>query len=220
MAPKAKNVAGSKRSRKGETFGSSSGRDRCKNLVKRMCKGTPKCDPDVFNDLKDKPSYRDIRHTLCGVDSNARGTSRHAIAFHPDLTGKLVDVTTTKELDTSHGPILSAPERQAHDDSVMARMFGMAELQLRIGGRPVTDAEMVAAHYPLSESAAFLCKTGLAFLEPLDDDEVTADEVMEDEKDAIMDKKANVLMATLAPDMADREICMDPREGTSRSPLG
>ncbi|KAH0748141.1 hypothetical protein KY290_027373 [Solanum tuberosum] len=44
--------------------------------------GIPNCDPDVFNDLKDKPSYRDIRHTLCGVDSNARwerskDTGRH-----------------------------------------------------------------------------------------------------------------------------------------------
>ncbi|KAH0656144.1 hypothetical protein KY285_031026 [Solanum tuberosum] len=50
------------------------------------------------------------------------------VAYHPDLTGKLVDVTRTKALDTSYGPILSAQERQAHDDSVMARMFGMAEL--------------------------------------------------------------------------------------------
>uniref|UniRef100_M1DBM0 Putative plant transposon protein domain-containing protein n=1 Tax=Solanum tuberosum TaxID=4113 RepID=M1DBM0_SOLTU len=34
--------------------------------------GTPNCDPDEFNNLKDKPPYRDIRHTLCGVDSNGR----------------------------------------------------------------------------------------------------------------------------------------------------
>jgi len=118
------------------------------------------------------------------------------IAFHPDLTGKLVYVTQTKALDTSHGPILSAQERQARDDSVMARMFGMAELQLRIGGRPVTDAEMetMAERYPLTESATFLCRTGPAFLEPLDDDEATADEAMDDEEDDAVDEEANALM--------------------------
>ena len=30
--------------------------------------GTPKCDFDMFNDLKDKPPYRDIPHTLCEID--------------------------------------------------------------------------------------------------------------------------------------------------------
>uniref|UniRef100_M1DTF3 Putative plant transposon protein domain-containing protein n=1 Tax=Solanum tuberosum TaxID=4113 RepID=M1DTF3_SOLTU len=203
--------------------------------------GTPNCDSDVFNTLKDKPPYRDIRHTLCGVESMARwerskDTGRHktlhfanfnqvarvwlkivcsvllptkhltegieeevvdlTIAFHPDLRGKLVDVTRTKALDTSHGPVLSAQERQARDDSVIARMFGMAELQLRIGGSPVTDAEMetMAERYPLSESAAFLCKTGPAFLEPLDDEEATADEAMDDEEDDVVDEETNALM--------------------------
>ncbi|KAG5600525.1 hypothetical protein H5410_031895 [Solanum commersonii] len=33
------------------------------------------------------------------------------VAYHPVLTGKLVDVTSTKALDSSHGPIMSAPER-------------------------------------------------------------------------------------------------------------
>ncbi|KAH0657508.1 hypothetical protein KY289_026256 [Solanum tuberosum] len=156
---------------------------------------TPNCDPNEFNNLKDKPPYRDIRHTLCGVDSTAwwdrsKDTGRHntlhfanfnqvarvwlkigmpinvgailrqnmmkfrnnlrwrfyygglitrflriegieeetvdiTVAYHPNLTGKLVDVTRTKALDTSHGPILSTPERKARDNSVMARMFGM-----------------------------------------------------------------------------------------------
>ncbi|KAG5632104.1 hypothetical protein H5410_003821 [Solanum commersonii] len=75
------------------------------------------------------------------------------VAYHPDLTGKLVDVTRTKALDTSHGLVLFAQERQARDDSVMEMMF------------------------------AFLCKSGPSFLEPLDDDEVTADEAMDDDKE-------------------------------------
>uniref|UniRef100_M1DI42 Uncharacterized protein n=1 Tax=Solanum tuberosum TaxID=4113 RepID=M1DI42_SOLTU len=106
------------------------------------------------------------------------------VAYHPDLTGKLVDVTRTKALDSSHGPVLSAPKKQSRDDSVMARMFGMVELQLQIGGRLVTDTEMetMAERYPLSKSAAVLCKIGPAFLEPLDDDKATADEAMDNEE--------------------------------------
>lgn len=51
------------------------------------------------------------------------------IARHPHLTRQLADVTQTKLLDTSHGPVLSAPNRQARDHNVMARMFGMTKLQ-------------------------------------------------------------------------------------------
>lgn len=40
--------------------------------------------------------------------------------YHPDLMGKLVDVTQTKALDMSHGPVLSTLERKARDDSIMA----------------------------------------------------------------------------------------------------
>ncbi|KAH0675425.1 hypothetical protein KY285_023226 [Solanum tuberosum] len=256
MAPKAKNVAVSKRKRKAKLLGPLMLGNRCKNLVKRLLKGmagngspvnkrrsTPNCDPDEFNNLKDKPPYRDIRHTLCVVDSIARwerskDTGRHntlhfanfnqvarvwleieqfeveillrglithflraegieeetvdmTVAYHPDLTGKLVDVTRTKALDTSHGTVLSAPERQARDDSVMARMFGMAELQFRIGVRPVTDEEIetLADRYPLTETATFLCRSGPAFMEPLDDYEAMDD----DEADAV-DEDVNALM--------------------------
>lgn len=34
--------------------------------------GTSNCDADMFNELKDKSLYRDIRRTLCGVESNAK----------------------------------------------------------------------------------------------------------------------------------------------------
>ncbi|KAG5583025.1 hypothetical protein H5410_053652 [Solanum commersonii] len=319
MAPKAKNVAGSKRSRKGEAFGFGNQepiqkfgkkeveqyvglrfifdhpRDCNLSLVREFYAnwltktnykivpirgkdvkfnatilneflGTPNCDSDDFNTLKDNPPYRDIQHTLCGVESTARwerskDIGRHntlnfanfnqiarvwlkivcsvllsakhlteitrdrvvlvyilmkgmpinveailgqnmmkfqnnmrwhfcykglithflraqgiekegvdlTIAFQLDLTSKLVDVTRTEALGMSHGPILSAQERQARDDSVMARMFDMAKLQLRIRGRPITDD--------------VLYRIGPAFLEPLDDDEATADEVMDDEED-------------------------------------
>ncbi|KAG5611602.1 hypothetical protein H5410_022883 [Solanum commersonii] len=266
MAPKAKNVAGSKRSRKG-AFGSSN-REPTQKFRKNAVKaygllwfdyqrdpkymgneyvdelrgkdvrfsaqvlneflGTPNCDADKFNRLKKTPQYRDIRHTLCGVESTSRwgrskDTGRHntlhfanfnlvsrgieeeavdmTVALHPDLTGNLVDITRTKVLDTSHGPVLSAQERQVRDNSIMARMFEMAELQLQISGRHVIDAEMetIAEHYPLSKSAVFLCKTGPTFLEPLDDDEAIADEAMDDdEEDDIVEGEANTLMVRRA----------------------
>ncbi|KAG5571931.1 hypothetical protein H5410_061697 [Solanum commersonii] len=52
----------------------------------------------------------------------------------------------------------------------------------------------MAKRYPLTESASFLCRTGPAFLEPLDDDEATADEAMDDEEDNVVDEEANALI--------------------------
>ncbi|KAH0646412.1 hypothetical protein KY284_034296 [Solanum tuberosum] len=281
MAPKDKNVVGSKRSRKGEASGSSSGREPVQKFGKKVVQrgkdvkfstqilnellGTPNCDLDEFNNLKDKPPYRDIRHTLCGVDSTARweqskDTGRHNTLYFANfnqvarvwlkivcsvlLPAKhLTEVTRdrvvlvymlmkgmsinirailrqnmmkfrnnlrwrlcygglithfmrvegieeeTMDMTVAYHPNLT--ERQARDDSVMARMFGMAELQLRIGGRPVTDDEMetLADRYPLIESAAFMCRSGLAFMEPLDDDKA-----MDDEQDDAVDEGANALM--------------------------
>ncbi|KAH0725140.1 hypothetical protein KY284_001005 [Solanum tuberosum] len=229
MATKAKNVAGSKRNRKGKAFESSSGREPVQKF------GTPNCDPDEFNNLKDKPPYRDIRHTLCGVDSTTRWEWSKDIGRHNTLhfanfdqgipinVGAILRQNMMKfrnnlrwrfcygglitrflraegieeeavDMTIAYHPDLT--ERQARDDSVMARMFGIKELQLRIGGCLVIDAkiETMAEHYPLTESASFLCQTGPAFLEPLDNDEATADEAMDDTEDNAMDEEANTLM--------------------------
>ncbi|TMW87778.1 hypothetical protein EJD97_019496 [Solanum chilense] len=79
-----------------------------------------------------------------------------SVARHPELTGKLVDIMRTKELDTSHEPVLSTPHRQAQNNSVMTHMFGMTELQLQSGGLLVTDEEMkaFAERYPLIDNEA------------------------------------------------------------------
>ncbi|KAH0765020.1 hypothetical protein KY285_000891 [Solanum tuberosum] len=251
MASKAKNVASSKRNRKGEASGSSSGREPVQKFGKKAmerygwewfkCQREAKYMGDEFvnevsrvwlkivcsvlmptKHLTEVTRYMVVlvymlmkgmpinagailRQNIIKLRNNLRwrfcygGLITHflraegieeeavdmTVVYHPDLTGKLVDVTRTKALDTSHGHILSAQERQARDDSVMARMFGMAELQLRISGRRVTDAEMetMAERYPLTESATFLCRTGPAFLEPLDDEE---DNVVDEEVNALM----------------------------------
>ncbi|KAH0715114.1 hypothetical protein KY284_008019 [Solanum tuberosum] len=262
MAPKAKNVVGSKRNRKGETFGSSSTRESVQKFGKKVvqrygwewfaCQQEAKYMRDEFvnevarvwlkivcsvllptkhltevtrdgvvlvymlmkgmpinvgaflrqnmmkfrNNLRWRFCYGGLITHFLRAEGIEEETVDMIVAYHPDLTGKLVNVTCTKVLDTSHGHVLSPQERHARDDSVMARKFGMAELQLRIGGGPVTDAKMetMAERYPLTESAAFLCRTGPAFLEPLDDDEATADEAMDDEEDDTVDEEANALM--------------------------
>ncbi|WMV41274.1 hypothetical protein MTR67_034659 [Solanum verrucosum] len=99
---------------------------------------------------------------------------------------RLVDVTRTKAHDPSQGPVLTAIDRQVCNDSWMENLFGMAELQLRIGGRPVTEDEMatLAEHYPLTDSAMYLCRIGPAFQEPIDDDDDTADEENGSDEDA------------------------------------
>ena len=51
------------------------------------------------------------------------------VACHPELTAKLIDVTRKKALYTPHMTVFSAKEKQVRDDNIMARMFGMAELQ-------------------------------------------------------------------------------------------
>uniref|UniRef100_M1DS73 Uncharacterized protein n=1 Tax=Solanum tuberosum TaxID=4113 RepID=M1DS73_SOLTU len=69
------------------------------------------------------------------------------------------------------GQVLSIADRQAWDDSYMRRMYGMAELQLRIGSYSVTEDELetLAERYPLTNSAMYMCWIGPVFQEPIDD---------------------------------------------------
>lgn len=66
---------------------------------------------------------------------------------------------------------------------------------MRIGGRLITyDAkEALVESYPLIYSAAYLYKTGLAFLEPVDN-EPTADEAMDDDRENDAFDEVNALM--------------------------
>uniref|UniRef100_M1DZ68 Uncharacterized protein n=1 Tax=Solanum tuberosum TaxID=4113 RepID=M1DZ68_SOLTU len=110
MAPKGKNVdggAGSKRSRKGDVFGSSSSQTPSQKFGKQAVEQYGK---EWFE---------------CQKEAKYLG-----------------DEYVNEAQDMSHGPVLSALKRQVRDDSWMARMFGMAELQLRIRGRHVTDEEI------------------------------------------------------------------------------
>uniref|UniRef100_M1E0K3 Putative plant transposon protein domain-containing protein n=1 Tax=Solanum tuberosum TaxID=4113 RepID=M1E0K3_SOLTU len=108
--------------------------------------GIPNCDTDEFNRLKETLLYRDIRHTLCEVESTviwgcSKDTGRHnTLNFvNFNLFARVwLKIVCSVLLPAKH----LSEERQPRDDNVMARMFGIAELQLRIGGCSVTDAEM------------------------------------------------------------------------------
>jgi hypothetical protein len=255
--------------------------------------GSPHCDFAEYLDMKEQPPYRDIRHTLCGVNSvarwdRARDTGKHTtlnfshfnseakvwlkivcsvllpskhmtdvtrdrvvlvyrlmrglqvnagsvirrnmMKFRsnkrwrfcygsmitrflrmseveeevhdlsapraPHLVCKLVDVTKTRGQEAAQGQVLSVADRQARDESWMGRMFGMAELQLQIGGRPVTANEMVelADRYPLTDSAMRMCRIGPDFQEPLDDDEPTVEEAGDDEDEEEPDDTATTAL--------------------------
>lgn len=60
----------------------------------------------------------------------------------------------------------------------MGPIFGMAELQLRISGRPVTEEKMdtLVERYPLKNNDMYMCRMGPIFQEPIDDDDGMTDE--------------------------------------------
>ncbi|KAH0650921.1 hypothetical protein KY290_031767 [Solanum tuberosum] len=201
MAPKAKNVEGSKQSRKGEAFGSSSGREPVQKFGKKVverygwewfkCQREVKYMGDEFvnkgmpinvgailrqsmmkfrNNMRWRFCYGGLITHFLRREGIEEETVDITVAYHPNLTGKLVDVT---RIGTRHVPwtYLVCSREASRDDSFMARMFGIAELQLWIGG----------------------VRSGPTFLEPLDDDEATTDEAMDDEEDDAVNEETNAL---------------------------
>ncbi|OIT04208.1 hypothetical protein A4A49_09583 [Nicotiana attenuata] len=67
---------------------------------------------------------------------------------------------------------LTGAERNARDDSFMAHLYGMMNLQLRIGGRPSTSEERtdLEQRYPLNAHAQQLVGVGEGFSLPADED--------------------------------------------------
>ncbi|KAG5571049.1 hypothetical protein H5410_060815 [Solanum commersonii] len=107
-------MVGSKRSRKGETLSPLVVGNQCKNLAKRLCKGMVGHGSNVKGKLSIwATNMNNLRWRFCygGLILKAEGIEEEAVdmtvAYHPDLTGKIVDVTRTKALDMSHGFFLS-----------------------------------------------------------------------------------------------------------------
>ncbi|KAG5580083.1 hypothetical protein H5410_050710 [Solanum commersonii] len=63
---------------------------RCTAKVLNMLLGTPNFEDENFNRLKENPPYRDIHHTLCGVEYIARwdrskDTGRHSTLYYANF---------------------------------------------------------------------------------------------------------------------------------------
>ncbi|KAG5590026.1 hypothetical protein H5410_040540 [Solanum commersonii] len=150
MAPKGKNVAsgsGTKKSRKGVAVGSSS-------------RETTNLPPQKFG-------KQALMHY--GEDwYKCQQQSKYLGECNLSLVREFYANWSTHRVELNQGLIR---------DSRMGRLFGMAELQLRIGGRLMIEDEMatLAEHYPLTDSVMYLFRMGPAFQEPIDDDDAIAD---------------------------------------------
>ncbi|OIT08713.1 hypothetical protein A4A49_03251 [Nicotiana attenuata] len=66
-----------------------------------------------------------------------------------------MDITSLRLKDETTMPSLTGPECIAHDDSFMDHLYGMMDLQMRIGGQPATFEErtLLDQRYPLNAHA-------------------------------------------------------------------
>ncbi|KAG5611167.1 hypothetical protein H5410_022448 [Solanum commersonii] len=207
MAPKARNVeggAGSKRNRKGEAVGSSSSREPFQKfgnkVVERYGHKWFECQKEAkylgdehVNEVRLQTLFPVIYHTV-----NALGL-RFMFEDQGDCNLTLVqEFYANWNTETRFNKTVPIRGKDVKFTSKVLNMFlGTPNCEVRIGGRPVTDEEMetFADRYPLTDIVAFLCGTGPAFQKPLDDDEVIADEGMDDdEEDDGVNEDANALM--------------------------
>ncbi|OIS95627.1 hypothetical protein A4A49_02383 [Nicotiana attenuata] len=82
------------------------------------------------------------------------------------------DITNLQLKDESAMPSLIGAECNAHDDSFMGHLYGIMDLQLRIGGRPATSEERteLEQRYPLNAHAQQLVGLGDGYILPDDED--------------------------------------------------
>nr|XP_009781816.1 PREDICTED: uncharacterized protein K02A2.6-like [Nicotiana sylvestris] len=68
------------------------------------------------------------------------------------LTSQTTDITIISGLDEKDGTILTTTEHQARDEIILAHLYGVMDLQLRIGGRPATSEErtQLTERFPLN----------------------------------------------------------------------
>ncbi|XP_016577508.2 uncharacterized protein LOC107875339 isoform X2 [Capsicum annuum] len=106
-----------------------------------------------------------------------QGVPEEDVDYKPPVNLRPLDFSRTKG-PASYGVTLTMPERQARNDEITARMYGLTMLQLKIGGRPATEQEIRAVEldYPLGPHARTMLRIGPDFDEPLDDDVPTEEE--------------------------------------------
>ncbi|KAG5572506.1 hypothetical protein H5410_062272 [Solanum commersonii] len=178
--------------------------------------GTPNCDPDEFNTLKDKPPYRDIRHTLCGVDSPVRwemskDTGRHN-TFHFANFNPVARVWLKIVCSVL---LLAKHLTEVTRDSVVLVYMLMKGMHVNVGA--ILRQNMMKFRNNLrwrffyGRLITFVLRSGPSFLEPLGDDEPTADEAMDNEKEAAdATDKVNALMVFDGEETVDMIVAYHP----------
>ncbi|MCE3049472.1 hypothetical protein HAX54_044935 [Datura stramonium] len=151
--------------------------------------GTPKVDPQPFVNIVKKLTSRDTRQTLCDPNSVAGSTDHQQFGFHVSFPYahmsmqtrvwlKIgIDVTKTKEPEGVNCPLLYVSERNARIGNMLPHLYGMQILQLRMNGVTQEKLQQLNMDYPLSEHSRALCRVGLGFEEPINDDVATEDEM-------------------------------------------
>ncbi|KAF3645858.1 hypothetical protein FXO37_20754 [Capsicum annuum] len=92
------------------------------------------------------------------------------ISYHCLIQGKhITDVMHDKTI----------PGRQAQNKEIKTRMYGLQMLQLRVGGFPATHEEIQAVEmdYYLGHHARTMLRIGTDFIELVDDDVPTEEEL-------------------------------------------
>lgn len=92
----------------------------------------------------------------------------HKLPYNP----KKVDLTKIKDPETSQGINLTTAERYPRDESFFHHLYGRTRFTMMNEGRVPTDAELrrLDYDYPLNKHARAMCRVGVNFEEPLDDD--------------------------------------------------
>ncbi|OIT34401.1 hypothetical protein A4A49_12394 [Nicotiana attenuata] len=131
--------------------------------------GSPNVPVEPLEQFIRRPTYRELRHTLCGHE----GVEEEPDFDHTiDKLIRQTDITNLWLKDEAGTPSLTCAERNACDDSFMAHLYGMMDLQLRIGGRPATSEERtdLEQRYPLNAHAQQLVGVGEGYRLPADED--------------------------------------------------
>lgn len=79
----------------------------------------------------------------------------------------------------AHGQMITLPERYARDDEINSNMYGLQIFQLRVGYRPITREKIhvIELDYPLDHHAQTLLRIGPNFVELVDDNIPTYEEL-------------------------------------------
>lgn len=112
----------------------------------------------ILSTMKKARYYHRRRHGFDGLLTKffrRHEIEEEALDYRPLVDTRLIDMTRTKGLDVTHGPVHTLSECHVWDDKITVCMYGLQILQLRVGGRPSTreDIRALELDYLLSHQA-------------------------------------------------------------------